>query len=106
MLDLNSIVLHQEGIVFRMVDNLPNDSGQQISGPNSEGILILPERGEIKVVNELGARIWSLIDGRLSIHEIAEHITNEYRVELLVAQKDTLDFLFELHERGLIKIQQ
>ncbi len=102
MLNLYSILAHQRGIVFRMIGSSDEKLDSGFTGPSSEGILILPEQGQIKVVNEVGARIWSLIDGQLNIFEIAERITEEYQVGLSEAQKDTLDFLIDLEARGLV----
>jgi hypothetical protein len=102
MLDLNSILAHQTGIVFRLVGNHETAVDQELSMDTVEGIIVLPERGEIKVVNEIGARIWSLIDGQKSIQEIAIQINNEYQVNVIEAQKDTLDFVRTLEERGLV----
>jgi len=102
MLDLQSIVVPQSGIIFRMIGNIATGDGAQSPEHTPEGILILPERGQIKVVNEIGARIWSLIDGQLSVQEIAAKITDEYQVDLVEAQRDTLDYVNELEERGLV----
>jgi hypothetical protein len=102
MLDLHSIFHQQTGIVFRIVGNFTTDEANPLPEHLAEGILILPERGQIKVVNEIGARIWSLIDGHSSIQDIALKITDEYQVSLVEAQRDTLDFVNELQERGLV----
>jgi hypothetical protein len=102
MLDLHSIIHQQTGIVFRMVGNLASDEVNLLPEQQVEGILILPERGQIKVVNEIGARIWSLIDGQSSIQDIASKITDEYQVGLEDALRDTLVFMKELEERGLV----
>jgi hypothetical protein len=102
MLDLDSIITLQTGIVFRIVGNQKAAVDQELSMDIVEGIIVLPERGEIKVVNEIGARIWSLIDGQRSIQEIATQINNEYQVDVIEAQQDTLDFVRTLEERGLV----
>ena len=71
-------------------------------GVENEAVLLLPEQGEVKVLNEVGARIWFLVDGSRSIADIAAVISAEYEVALSEAEEDTLAFLQELAERGLV----
>lgn len=68
----------------------------------NEAVLLLPEQGEVKVLNEVGARIWMLVDGSRSIADIAVVISAEYDVALSDAEADTLAFLQSLAERGLV----
>jgi hypothetical protein len=67
-----------------------------------EAVLVLPEAGQVKVLNQVGARIWQLIDGQASGTEIAARIHQEFEVELLQCQQDTLIFLQELYTKGMI----
>lgn len=68
-----------------------------------EAVLVLPARGEVKVLNEVGARIWALADGSRSVSEIAAVIVDQYEVPLAQAQVDTLAFLSELHAKALVE---
>lgn len=43
-------------------------------------------------LNEMGAFIWSLIDGEISNQEIAEKIIEEYDIDLETAKKDVDNF--------------
>ena len=72
---------------------------------NNEAVVVLPEKGEVKVLNEVGALIWSLADGRHSIHEIAEIVATEYAVTLAEAESDTLAFITELQAKGVISVE-
>ena len=90
MLTLNMVPTNQSGVVGRIVDN--------------EAVLVLPEKGKIKVLNEVGARIWSLVDGKRSIGQIAAAICDEYQVDLPVAEADSLAFIAELAERGVVTV--
>jgi hypothetical protein len=69
-----------------------------------EAVLVLPDKGQVKVLNELGARIWELANGARSVREIVQHICDEYAVDLDVAQEDTLEFLSDLEEKGVIRL--
>ena len=71
---------------------------------NVEGqeVVVLPLVGEIQVLNAVGARIWSLIDGKRSAAEIARAIEAEFAVDGATARTDTLKFLGTLRERDLL----
>lgn len=70
----------------------------------NEAVLVLAHRGEVKVLNEVAARIWSLIDGQRSIRTIAQMISEEYQVDDIQAQADTLEFVENLEQRGILNI--
>jgi len=71
---------------------------------NVEGqeVIVLPLVGEIQVLNAVGARIWSLIDGSRSAKEIAGAIESEFAVDAATARADTLTFLGTLKARDLL----
>lgn len=77
----------------------PNVVGRVVA---DEAVLVLPEKGTVKVLNEVGARIWSLADGQRSGRQIASIILAEFDVEQPVAEADTLEFLGELAVRGVL----
>lgn len=68
-----------------------------------EAVIVLPDKGEVKVLNEVGARIWALADGSRSVREIAAEISRQYDVSAAQAETDTLLFLRELREKALIE---
>jgi hypothetical protein len=92
----NHIPSKAPGIVSRILDS---ENAQQ-----TEAVLVIPGKGEVKVLNEVGARIWSLIDGQMSIREIISQVCAEFDVSADVAGADTLAFLTALAQRGMIEI--
>jgi hypothetical protein len=70
-----------------------------------EAVVVLPDKGEVKVLNEVGAQIWSLADGTRSVREIIAVVCHAYDVPLAAAEADTLKFLAELQQKGLIIIR-
>ena len=90
MLTLESYPIPAPGVVGRVVED--------------EAVLVLPERGEVKVLNEVGARIWELANGQHPVSAIAALICEEYEVDLEVAASDTLEFLADLESRGVIRV--
>lgn len=63
--------------------------------------IILPTASAVRVLNEVGARIWSLADGR-TLTEILDVLVNEYDVERTQLRVDAEAFLSELQSRGLL----
>lgn len=81
----------------------PNVIGRVI---DDEAVLVLPEQGKIEVLNEVGARIWSLADGTRTVREIAAAICAEYDVDPAQAGVDTLAFVMGLVERGIVALEE
>lgn len=89
-LTLESVPAHSPDVVAQVV--------------RGEAILVLAEQNKVKVLNELGTRIWEMVDGQQSIRQIAARLCQEYEVDLSQAEQDTLEFLAELDERGLLQV--
>jgi len=70
---------------------------------DQEAVIVLPAKGEVKVLNEVGAHIWALADGSRSVHEIAVAVAERYDVSLAQAEVDTAEFLSTLREKALIE---
>jgi hypothetical protein len=70
-----------------------------------EAVVVLPDQGQVKVLNEVGAHIWSLADGAHSVREIAAAVCRAYDVPSATAEADTLKFLAELQQKGLIVLR-
>lgn len=69
---------------------------------NGEAVLVIPQEGQVKVLNEVGSRIWSLADGTRSVRQIAEIICEEYDVEGLQSEQDTIEFIEQLIKKKLV----
>ena len=90
-LTLDSVPSHSPDVVARVV--------------RGEAILVLAEQSKVKVLNELGTRIWESVDGQQSIRQIAARLCQEYEVDPAQAEQDTLDFLTELLGRSLLEVR-
>jgi hypothetical protein len=71
---------------------------------NDEAVLVDTTHAQVKVVNEVGAYIWSQIDGARSVREIADQVCKVYEIDQAQAEKDTLEFLVNLAQRGLVDL--
>ena len=54
------------------------------------------------LLNEVGARVFELLDGRHSVQEIATVVSKEFDVVLEQAQQDVLDFLEKLQANQML----
>ena len=88
MISLDTIPIRNPNIIGRVVDN--------------EAVLVIPDRGKIKVLNEVGASIWELIDGKRNIQAISVEICNQFEVEQSTAEIDSVNFITELLDRGIV----
>jgi hypothetical protein len=55
--------------------------------------------------NEVATEIWGLADGRRSVGEIIEQIVADFNVARGQAERDVVDFVRLLDERGLVALQ-
>ncbi len=80
----NDILVHNEDFISRIIDG--------------EAVLMSPIGDGLHVFNEVGTRIWELLDGNNSVEDIVEKICQEYEVEKDTAYNDVIMFLEELLE--------
>ncbi len=52
----------------------------------------------ISTLNEVAARIWELIDGKMKVREIKDKIVEEFEVTPQEAEKDLIEYLHQLKE--------
>jgi hypothetical protein len=67
--------------------------GRQLDG---EAVVVLPEQGRVKVLNEVGARVWELADGSRTVAEIVAILAREYAADPGLIEQDVLVFLNQL----------
>jgi len=67
-----------------------------------EAFIVLPQFHQYKILNEVGTRIWDLIDGKTSQEEIAKVISQEYEVAFETALDDVKQFLADLQANGML----
>lgn len=87
-LTLDSILCKNSQVVGQMVDH--------------EVVLILLEKNQVKVLNEVGSRIWELVNGERTVLDISNFICNEFEVDQQQSLDDTLIFLDELLFKGIV----
>jgi len=90
MFEVNTVPARNPDVLGRMADD--------------EAVLVMPQKGQVKVLNEVGAAIWELIDGRRNIGQIVEEICSQFEVDQITAQADTLKFIIELVDREIVLV--
>jgi coenzyme PQQ synthesis protein D (PqqD) len=77
---------------------------QVSSSLGDEAVILELTQGVYYGLNEVGARIWELLQQPRRVGEIRDLILDEYEVAPQTATRDLLALLAELAERGLIEV--
>jgi hypothetical protein len=66
------------------------------------GLVVQPTKSEVQVLNPVGSKVFSLLDGEHTIPQIVEAVMDEFEVPRDEAQKDVSEFLQELRHHGML----
>ena len=86
---LDKVYSKSDSIVFRKI---------------ADEVILVPIRqnvGDLESIytlNETGARIWELIDGKIKVGEIKEKLIEEFEVTPEEVEKDIVEHLMQLEE--------
>ena len=69
---------------------------------DGEIVILSTDSRNLQVFNEVGSRIWSLLDGVRTVSAIAEVICTEYGVQRETVERDILAYLEQLKKLGLV----
>ena len=78
----------------------PDTSFRQIG--DEGGLVVLPGKAEVKVLNPVGIAVFSLLDGSRDLDTLAATIAGEFEIELDRAREDVIEFLGELQREGML----
>jgi len=67
-----------------------------------ELVLLDPESGMYFTLDEVGARVWELADGKATVTQIADTLAGEFDAPLETITDDLLELLGELEESDLV----
>jgi coenzyme PQQ synthesis protein D (PqqD) len=68
-----------------------------------EGVVIKQDTAEVMVLNEVGARVLDLIDGRRTAADIGDALAGEFEIGNEELRRDLAGYLAELVEAGLVE---
>lgn len=77
---------------------------QVSSNLGGEAVILHVGSGSYYGLNEVGTRIWELVQRPSTIAAIRDEILNEYEVEVVQLEKDLSNILHQLLEKGLVEI--
>ena len=85
----DDLVIKREDVVSRFLDN--------------KAILVCPESRHPFRLNEVGTRIWELMDHHMRVDDLIDKVHGFYQMDRDEIYPDIIAFLAELLERNLIK---
>jgi hypothetical protein len=86
------------------LDKIYKKSDSVVSRKIANEFILIPIRQNVAdlesiyTLNEVGARIWELTDGKMTMREIKEKIVEEFEVTAREAEKDIAEYLRELEK--------
>jgi len=85
-------------------DDLPRRHPEAAFRPMGDegGLVVMPTQREVVVLNEVGIKVYSLLDGGHSEAQIAEAVVTEFEVTPERAEADVRSFLEELEKKGML----
>ena len=72
---------------------------------DGEKVMMNLDKGQYFMMNEVGSRIWDIVDEPKSVEEIVKSLLNEYEVEREQCENTVVEFLSELAKSDLIKVK-
>jgi len=66
------------------------------------GLVVLPGKAEVKVLNPVGIAVFALLDGSRDVDALAATIAGEFEIDLAQAREDVIAFLTELQREGML----
>lgn len=72
---------------------------------DGEKVMMDLEKGRYFMMNQVGSRIWELIENPLEVNEIVNALLQEYDVSRDTCEKEVMNFLNKLNNANLIVLQ-
>ena len=67
-----------------------------------QATIVMPDGSYINVMNEIGSRVWELMDGEKSESQIVEILCQEFETDRDEVAKDVKDFLATLEAHRML----
>ena len=84
-------------------NRIPNKSPDLIWREMEDGtVIISPEGGRVRVLNDVGTLVWRLLDGQKTVRVICNQVAQEYEISAADAANDIENFLQELDQRDIL----
>jgi len=70
---------------------------------DGEVVILTPDNKRLQVLNDVGSRIWTLLDGEHDVSSITAIIASEYGQQKDVVEKDAVEHLENLKRLDLVE---
>ena len=81
-------------------------SPDQVSGDLDGKIVLLSiQNGEYYNLNEMGSRIWLLLEKPTTVGALTDQLLKEFKVERATCEAEVVAFLEQLHKDNLLKTE-
>ncbi len=94
MIDPDSVLSHSTSVVTRKTGN------EYVLIPLSDNIA---DMNSVYTLNETGAFIWELIDGKKTVNDLVKALAAEYKTDIDTAQFDVLSFINKMKEYLMVE---
>ncbi len=89
-LTLDSVIAHGEEQVFTVVDG--------------ETVLMSVENGKYYKLDDIGTRIWALIEAPVSVKVLCDRLMEEFKVDRATCEADVVTLLERMMKNRLIRV--
>lgn len=72
---------------------------------DGETVILDTQTGGYSSLDSIGTIIWNVLEQPVLVKNIIDKILSEYEVEQEDCRQDVLDFLADLHDRGLVTVR-
>ncbi|HXE62142.1 MAG TPA: PqqD family protein [Bryobacteraceae bacterium] len=72
---------------------------------NNEIYLLNPVRDKYTGLDDIGLRVWDLLEGKMRADSLCDRVAKEYRGDPLQIRTELMEFLNELDSEGLLEVQ-
>ncbi len=80
-------------------------SPDQVSGDlDGKVVLLSIENGQYYNMNEVGSRIWALLEQPMTVAELIDRLLSEFEVERSTCETEVAAFLGQLRKDNLLKV--
>lgn len=90
--------LEPQSIVVRSPDQVSGDLDGKV-------VLLSIENGEYYNMNEVGSRIWALLEKPMTISALVDHLLEEFEVDRPKCEKEIAVFLAQLQKDRLLRVE-
>ena len=89
-ISLTTVVERNEAMVFTEIDDVI--------------VMMDTDEGRYYELDEIGARIWALLESGASVAAICDALLKDYEVAPEDCHRDVLDFVADAHRLGVVRI--